>query len=166
MQAEEGRMPEPKASETKDPAGADETLPSAADLDEVVETTAKRKEEDQRRLQREAEQRKKAEIEALRRPVTISEDEIKDLVHKFRSAAEQGLTEYTIFRFPAKLLEDGGRAINNFDPEWPNTLAGAARGYYEAWEKYLKDRGYKISAQVSNFDEDGLIEEISPIISW
>jgi hypothetical protein len=159
-------MAEPKASETETPAAAEETLPSAADLDEVVETTAKRKEEDQRRLDREAEQRKKAEIEALRRPVTISEDEIKDLVRKFRQAAEQGLSEYVIFSFAAELLDDRGRAINNFDPEWPNTLAGAARGYYNAWERYLRDKGYKIRAQVSDFDEDGLIQEISLIIAW
>jgi hypothetical protein len=159
-------MTERKASETETPSVAEETLPSAADLDEVVETTAKQKEEGQRRLEREAEERKKAEIEALRRPVTISEDEITDLVHKFRSAAEQGLTEYVIFRFPAELLEDGGRAINNLDPEWPDTLTGAARGYYDAWEKHLRDKGYKFRAQVSSFDEDGLIQEISLIIAW
>jgi hypothetical protein len=161
-----GEMTERKASVTETPSVAEETLPSAADLDEVVETTAKRKEEDQRRLEREAEQRKMAEIEALRRPVTISEDEITDLVHKFRSAAEQGLSEYVIFSFAAELLDDRGRAINNFDPEWPDTLTGAARGYYEAWKRYLRDKGYKISARVSDFDDDGLIKDISLVISW
>ena len=43
---------------------------------------------------------------------------------------------------------------------------GQARGYYEAWEKYLKDKGYKIGARVSEFDADGLIEEISLVIAW
>jgi hypothetical protein len=159
-------MAEPKTSESEASASADETLPSAADLDKLAETTAKRKEEDQRKLEREAEQRKRAEIEALRRPVTISEDEMKDLVHKFRSAAEQGENEYVIFSFAAELLDDRGRAINNSDPEWPQTLTGAARGYYEAWNRYLEDKGYKIRARVSSFDEDGLIQEISLVIVW
>lgn len=162
-------MPDPKDRNAPDnpaPADAQEPLATAADLEKIVETTAKHKEEEQRQTEREAEKKKKAELEALRRPVTISEQETKRLVEKFRAAAEQELSEYVIFSFPAKVLEDGGRAINNSDPEWPTTLVGQARGYYDAWEKYLKDKGYKIGARVSEFDADGLIEEISLFIAW
>lgn len=109
---------------------------------------------------------RKPRLKRCARPVTISEDETKNLVHKFRSAAEQGETEYVMLTFPAKLLEDGGRAINNFEPDWPDTLAGAARGYYEAWEKFLKRKRYKISARVNDFDHDGLIKDISLVIAW
>ena len=129
-------------------------------------SSVRQKEEKRRKLDREADEREKAEIKALRRPVTISQEETKNLVHKFRSAAEQGDTEYVILTFPAKLLEDGGRAINNFEPDWPDTLAGAPRGYYEAWESFLKGKGYKISARVSDFDDDGLIKDISLVIAW
>ena len=154
----------PKAANDSAPGSAE--LPSAADLDKVVESSIKQKEEKQQKLDREADEREKAEVRALRRPVKISEDETKDLFHKFRSAAEKGETEYVILTFPAKLLEDGGRAINNFEPEWPDTLAGAARGYYEAWDGFLRKKGYKISARVSDFDDDGLIKDISLVISW
>ena len=125
-------MPDPADPKTTDesaPASAE--VPSAADLDKVVESSVRQKEEKRRKLDREADEREKAEIKALRRPVTISQEETKNLVHKFRSAAEQGDTEYVILTFPAKLLEDFGRAINNFEPDWPDTLAGAPRGYYE-----------------------------------
>ena len=160
-------MPDPADPKTTDgspPASAE--VPSAADLDKVVESSVKQKEEKRRKLDREADEREKAEIKALRRPVTISQEETKNLVHKFRSAAEQGDTEYVILTFPAKLLEDFGRAINNFEPDWPDTLAGAPRGYYEAWESFLKGKGYKISARVSDFDDDGLIKDISLVIAW
>ncbi len=155
---------DPKTTDQSAPASAE--VPSAADLDKVVEWSVKQKEEKQRKLDREADEREKAEVRALRRPVKISEDETKDLVHKFRSAAEKGETEYVILTFPAKLLEDGGRAINNLEPDWPDTLAGAPRGYYEAWEKFLKQKGYKISARVSDFHDDGLIKDISLVIAW
>lgn len=162
-------MPDPSAPETTDASVSmsdEETLASAEDLEKVVETRAKQKEEEQRKLDREADEREKKEVEALRKPVTISEDETKSLVRKFRSAAEQGLTEYVILTFPAKLLEDRGRAINNLEPDWPDTLAGAPRGYYEAWKRYLKDKGYRISARVSDFDDDGLIKDINLVIAW
>lgn len=159
-------MPDPADPKTTDesaPASAE--VPSAEDLDKVVESSVRQKEEKRRKLEREADEREKAEIRALRRPVTISREETKNLVHKFRSAAERGETEYVILTFPAKLLEDGGRAINNLEP-WPDTLAGAARGYFEAWESFLKGKGYKISARVSDFDDDGLIKDISLVIAW
>lgn len=162
-------MPDPSAPDATDASVStsdEETLASAEDLEKVVETRAKQKEEEQRKLAREAYEREKKEVEALRKPVTISEDETKSLVRKFRSAAEQGLTEYVILTFPAKLLEDRGRAINNLELDWPGTLAGAPCGYYEAWKRYLKDKGYRISAWVSDFDDDGMIKDINLVIAW
>lgn len=103
-------MPDPKDPNAPDnpaPADAEEPLATAEDLEKIVETTAKQKEEEQRRTDEEAEKKKKAELQALRRPVTISEQETKRLVEKFRAAAQQELSEYVIFSFPAKLLEDG-----------------------------------------------------------
>jgi hypothetical protein len=160
-------MPDPldhKGADESAPGNAE--LPSAADLEKVVESSIKHKEEEKHKLQREADEREKAKIQALRKPVKISEEETKDLVHKFRSAAEKEEKEYVILTFPAKLLEDGGRAINNLEPGWPDTLTGAARGYYEAWDSFLKQKGYKISARVSDFDDDGLIKDINLVISW
>jgi hypothetical protein len=155
-----------QASAGEPPAAGGEALPSAADLEQIAETSAKQKEEDRRKNEREAEQAKRAEIEALRKPVPIAEDEVKDLIESFRRAAEQGMQEYVVFSFPAEVLEDRGRAINNAEPGWPSTLAGKARGYYEAWDKYLKDKGYKISARVSRFTADGLVGDISLVIAW
>lgn len=160
-------MPDPKNHKAADDSAPGSVeLPSAADLEKVIESSIKHKEEEQHKLEREAAEREQAEIQALRKPVKISEEETKDLVHKFRSAAEKQQKEYVILTFPAKLLEDGGRAINNSEPEWPDTLSGAARGYYEAWDSFLRKKGYTISARVSDFDDDGLIKDISLVISW
>ena len=41
-----------------------------------------------------------------------------------RSAAERGEREVLAVRFSSQYCTDGGRAINNFEPEWPDTLTG------------------------------------------
>ena len=110
-------MPDPADPKTTDesaPASAE--VPSAEDLDKVVESSVRQKEEKRRKLEREADEREKAEIRALRRPATISREETKNLVHKFRSAAERGETEYVILTFPAKLLETAGEPSTTSSP--------------------------------------------------
>jgi len=141
-------------------------LPSAADLKKVITDSERHKQDERRRLDREIEEKKKAELEALRQPVRISEDEIRDLTARFRTAAEQGLTEFVVYSFPAGLLDDGGRAINNGEPDWPASLVGRPRAYHEAWQAHLQDKGYRMIARVANFDADGMISDIELVAAW
>jgi hypothetical protein len=55
-----------------------------------------------------------------------------------RSAAERGEREVLVVRFSSQYCTDGGRALNNFEPEWPDTLAGFAKRAYEFWQKELE----------------------------
>jgi hypothetical protein len=48
-----------------------------------------------------------------------------------KSAAERGQREVLVVRFPNEYCTDGGRAINNFEPNWPDTLTGFARRAHE-----------------------------------
>ena len=48
-----------------------------------------------------------------------------------RRAAEEGKREVMVFRFPSDLCTDKGRAINNLEPHWPETLTGFAKRGYE-----------------------------------
>src|SRR5215211_526602 len=48
-----------------------------------------------------------------------------------RAAAERGETHLRVMTFPSELCNDGGRAINNGDPNWPKTLVGFAADAYE-----------------------------------
>ncbi len=56
-----------------------------------------------------------------------------------------------VFSFPSSFCTDGGRAINNFDDSWPETLTGFAKVAHETYEAHLKAQGFKIRAEVLNF---------------
>lgn len=82
-----------------------------------------------------------------------------------REAAEHGIKEIQICRFPSSYCSDGGRAINNFEPDWPNTLTGYAHEAYEVYERVLKQKGYKLRAQVLDYP-DGMPGDIGLFLRW
>jgi hypothetical protein len=82
-----------------------------------------------------------------------------------RRAAEQGRNEIEIARFPAEYCTDRGRAINNFDSDWPSTLTGVARRAYDAFKQQLEPQGYKMRAQILNYP-DGNLGEVGLYIGW
>src|SRR3954470_22714876 len=55
-----------------------------------------------------------------------------------RRAARAGQKELLILRFPAKWCADHGRAINNFEPDWPSSLTGFAQEIYQAYDTKLR----------------------------
>jgi hypothetical protein len=82
-----------------------------------------------------------------------------------RRAAEQGRSDIEILRFPSEYCTDRGRAINNFEAGWPETLTGAARKVYDAYVQHLRAQGYKIHAKILNYPDGGL-GEIGIYIGW
>ena len=82
-----------------------------------------------------------------------------------RHAAERGLNEIQLLRFPSDFCTDGGRAINNFDPDWSNSLTGFAKEAYEAWDQNLRPLGYKLRAQILNYP-DGMPGDVGMILYW
>jgi hypothetical protein len=82
-----------------------------------------------------------------------------------RRAAEQGRSEIEILRFPSQYCTDHGRAVNNFEAGWPETLTGAARRAYDAYVQHLQAQGYKIRAQILNYPDGGL-GEVGIYIGW
>jgi cyclopropane fatty-acyl-phospholipid synthase-like methyltransferase len=82
-----------------------------------------------------------------------------------RRAAEQGRSDIEILRFPSEYCTDRGRAINNFEAGWPETLTGAARKVYDAYVQHLQAQGYKIRAQILNYPDGGL-GEVGIYIGW
>ena len=63
----------------------------------------------------------------------IRPDGIKRFNGWVRCAAEQGQSEIEILRFPSQCCNDHGRAINNLEAGWQDTLTGAARWVYDAY---------------------------------
>ncbi len=81
------------------------------------------------------------------------------------NAVNQGKNEVLIMRFPADWCTDKGRAINNFEPDWPKTLTGFAERAVQVFEKELAPLGYKAKAQVLSYP-GGMLGEIGIFISW
>ena len=122
------------------------------------------------KLQEVLAKRKKEEDEENRARQDFMEQQIKpDGLERFNSwvrrAAEQGQSEIEIMRFPSQFCTDHGRAINNFEDSWPDTLTGIARRVYDAYVEHLQGQGYKIRAQILNYPDGGL-GEAGIYIGW
>ena len=124
------------------------------------------------RLQEQLARRRKEEEEAVAAERAFMERELDTgpkalewLNRKVRHAVEQGQTEVMLLKFPARFCADHGRAINNFDPDWPDSLTGLARRAYQAFDQYLKPVGYKLHAQVLNYP-DGNLGDVGLFLSW
>ena len=82
-----------------------------------------------------------------------------------RKAAEQGQHEIMIAQFPASWCTDGGRRINNFLEDWPDSLQGVAKEVYHYHVKNLAPLGYKMRMEVLDFP-GGMPGEIGIFFRW
>ena len=80
-------------------------------------------------------------------------------------AAEHGDNHLQVFTFPSELCTDGGRAINNGDPNWPTTLVGFAQRAYEFYKAELQPNGYRLRAEILNFP-GGKPGDVAVTLSW
>ena len=82
-----------------------------------------------------------------------------------RKAAERGEHEIMIGQFPATFCSDGGRRINNVDPDWPDSLQGVARRVYDYHMEHLAPLGYTMRAEVLNYP-GGIPGDIGIFFRW
>ena len=76
-----------------------------------------------------------------------------------------GLTEVRVGQFPNILCTDQGRAINQGEPGWENTLTGIPKEIYQLWRDYLQPRGYKLHYQIIEFP-GGMPGDVGITLSW
>ena len=146
-------MAEAQAQKTADPLAG---LPSAKDLLEQIARKEAEKASAAMREMSAAEAEKKALIDKFTKPSGVSDDDrMARAVAIIKRAANNGLTEVEIGRFPNQLCTDRGRAINQREAGWEKTLTGLPKELYDFWEKHLKDRGYKIAFQIVDFPGAG-----------
>jgi hypothetical protein len=84
---------------------------------------------------------------------------------KLRAAASRGQSEVMVMRFPTALCSDKGRAINNNDKDWPETLTGRPRQAYELWRDHLRAAGYSLSAMIVEWP-GGLPGDVGFFLRW
>jgi hypothetical protein len=81
------------------------------------------------------------------------------------AAAERGADHLQVFTFPSELCTDGGRAINNADPDWPKTLTGYAARAFEFYQVELQPNGYRLRAEILDYP-GGMPGEVGITLSW
>ena len=148
------------------PPSIDDLIPNAKQIQKEAALKEAEKAEEYARLATAAELEKRALIERLSRPSGKSEEEkVKLASTVIQRAVRNGLTEVQVYRFPNTLCTDKGRAINQREPGWENTLTGIPKEIFQLWADYLKPRGYRISYQIIDFP-GGLPGDIAITIAW
>jgi len=143
-----------------------ELVPSAKEVMQQIALAEAEEVKKEMRAQAEAEAEKKALIAQLSKPPGTSDEEaIRRGLEIIQRAIKNRRTEIEIIRFPNQVCTDKGRAINQQEPGWENTLTGAPKEIYQFWHKYFRPRGYKLRVQVVDFP-DGLPGDIGMTVSW
>lgn len=137
---------------------------SAKDIQAYIASlAAERHSEQDRDKQVAADQKHALAKEMLGRKV--SEGSIAHVKQLIREAASRGEYEVMVLRFPNELCSDRGRAINNMEEGWTETLSGLPKEAVETWRSHFKPLGFKLTAQVIEFP-GGMPGDIGMFLSW
>ena len=144
----------------------DELLPSAGDFMKKLALAEAEEASKQARQLAEGEAEKKALLDHFTKPSGVSDEEgIRRAIKIIERAVSNGRTEVQVYRFPNMICTDKGRAINQQEPGWQNTLTGIAKEIFQLWYDYLKPRGYRIRYQIIDFP-GGIPGDIAIVIAW
>lgn len=145
-------------------AKAGDSIPTADDL--RMEVLNKQMAEiDRRQKAKEAEQQKLAAIANEFLSQHVSDRERQMIRTIVASAVRDGQYEAMVYSFPSTLCTDAGRAINNLDPGWPDTLQGKARELYDGFKANLQPKGYRLKAMILDFP-GGMPGNVGFILNW
>jgi hypothetical protein len=146
--------------------GIDDVLPSALDCRTVAAEKEAEKAAEFMRGRKAAEDEKKALLEKLEKPSGVSDEErMQRAASIIKRAVGNGLSEIEVGRFPNRLLTDRGRAINQQEPGWEETLTGLPKELHQFWKKHLQPKGYRIKFQIAEWP-DGMPGDFSITLSW
>jgi hypothetical protein len=118
------------------------------------------------RKQAAVEAEKRELLERLEKPTGVSDEErLKRAAVIIKRAVDNGLTEVFVGRFPNALFTDHGRAINQMEPGWENTMTGLPKELFQFWERHLKPRGYRLRCQIVDWP-GGMPGDIGMTLVW
>ena len=90
----------------------------------------------------------------------------RDMIRRISmNAMKDGKLEAMVYSFPSDLCTDRGRAINNMDPNWPETLQGKAKELYDRFQTIAKPKGYKLKAMIISFP-GGVPGDVGFFLDW
>jgi hypothetical protein len=146
--------------------GIDVSLPSAKDYMKKLAAAEFEESKRQARKDAQAAAERKALIDHLREPSGLSDDEaIQRAIKLIERAVSNGHSEVQVYRFPNLLCTDHGRAINQQEAGWPETLTGIPREIYLLWDRHFRSRGYKLRAEIVSFP-NGMPGDVAITLKW
>lgn len=95
----------------------------------------------------------------------VNEQEIAMVRSLVANAVRDGKMEAMVYSFPSDLCTDSGRAINNADPKWHETLQGKAKEFFDRYQTLAKPQGYRLKAMVINYP-GGMPGDIGFYLNW
>jgi hypothetical protein len=144
----------------------DISLPSAGDYEKKLALAEADEAAKEAKAQRQAEADKKALLDRLSRPSGVSDEEaIQRAIKMIEGAVKNRRTEVQIYRFPNILCTDGGRAINQQEPGWEDTLTGIPKEIYLLWDRQFRDKGYKLRVEIVDFP-GGKPGDVAMTLKW
>ena len=113
-----------------------------------------------------AEAEKQELLDRLARPSGLSDDEVMEKAALIvNRAVENGMTSVQVFRFPNHVCTDNGRAINQVEEGWEQTLTGVPKEIFEFWKRQLQPRGYHIRYEIIDYP-GGMPGDVGIFLSW
>ena len=144
----------------------DTLLPSAKDLRKKIALAEADKASEAVRRHSQEEAEKKSLLDHLSQPSGVSDEEaIRRASVVIGRAVSNGLNEVRVFRFPNALCTDHGRAINQQEPGWEQTLTGVPKEIYELWARHFRSRGYKLRVEIIDFPK-GMPGDVAMTLVW
>jgi hypothetical protein len=144
----------------------DDLLPTAADCKKRMAEAEAEKASEYMRKKAAADAEKKALLDNLQKPSGVSDEErMKRAAAIINRAVSNGQTEVFVGRFPNDLVSDHGRAINQQEPGWEDTLTGLPKEIFQFWKKYLQPRGYRVKFQIVDWP-GGKPGDIGVTLTW
>jgi hypothetical protein len=145
---------------------ADELLPTASDYMKKIALAEAEEASKEAAKHAAAEAEKKALLDHFTKPSGVSDEEaIQRAIKIIERAVSNGKTEVQVYHFSNQLCTDKGRAINQQEPGWENTLTGVPKEIYQLWAKYFHPRGYKLRVEIIDFP-GGLPGDIAMTLKW
>lgn len=147
------------------PAAEDDLLMSVKELKHYVDEVEMAKAKQSLSGYNKAHEKQQELLKKLMSDDPIDDATIRSFLTRLKSVASTGANEIMIGRFPSDLCTDHGRAINQAEDGWPDTLQGRPRKAYEFWKEKLSPLGYKMKVLIIEWP-NGLPGDIGMYLTW
>lgn len=141
-------------------------LPSAGDYAKKIALAEAEEAAKESKARHQAEVAKKALLDQLQKPSGVSDEEaVQRAIAMIEGAVKNRRTEVQVHRFPNVLCTDNGRAINQMEAGWSETLTGVPKEIYQLWHKYFRDKGYQLRVEIVDFP-NGMPGDVGMTLVW